>query len=43
MTRGGGKEASDKRSGIGARREATGDGATGRSVETFQFGETGNA
>ena len=39
MTRRGDKEASERRRG----REAAGDGATGRSVEAFQFGKIGNA
>ena len=43
MTRRGGKEASDRGSGIRGGREAAGDGATGRSVEAFRFGDIGNA
>ena len=39
MTCRGGREASEGNSKI---REAVGDGATGRSVEAFQFGEIGN-
>ena len=42
MTRRGGKEASEKRRGIGEGREAAGDGATGRSVGAFQFGKIGS-
>ena len=40
MTRRGGKEASERRRGIG---EAAGDGATSRPVKMFQFGDIGNA
>ena len=42
MTRRGGKEASERKRDRGGR-EAAGDGATGRSVEAFQFGKIGNA
>ena len=42
MTHRGGKDDSERRSGIGAGREAAGDGATSRSVEAFQFGDIGN-
>ena len=38
----GGKEASEKQRDKGGR-ETAGDGATGRSVEAFQFGEIGSA
>ena len=37
------REASVRRSGIRKVREAAGDGANGRSVEAFQFGDIGNA
>ena len=40
MTRRGDKEALERDRGG---REAASDGATGRSVEAFQFGEIGNA
>ena len=43
MTRRGGKEASEKKKWDRGRREAAGDGATGRSTEAFQFGEIGSA
>ena len=43
MTRRGSKKASERRSGIEGGREAAGDGATGRSVEAFQFGDIGSA
>ena len=39
MTRRGGKEASERRSGNRGGRKAAGDGATGRSMEAFQFGD----
>ena len=42
MTRRGGKELLKKQRDRG-RREAAGDGATGRSVEAFQFGKIGSA
>ena len=42
MTRRRGREASEKTSGI-REDERTGDGATGRSVKTFQLGDIGNA
>ena len=42
MTRGGGREASEKKRDRGER-EAAGEGMTGRSVEAFQFGKIGNA
>ena len=46
MTRWGGKEASERRSGIGegeSQGETAQDSAAGRSMKTFQFGEIGNA
>ena len=43
MTRRGGKEASVSSRGMGRGRAAAGDGATGRSVEAFQFGDIGSA
>ena len=43
MTRGGGREASERRSGIRVGRKAVGDGAPSHSVEAFQFGDIGNA
>ena len=42
MTRRGDEEASGKQRDRGGR-EAAGDGATGRSVEAFQFGEISSA
>ena len=45
MTRRGGKEASVRSRGIGEDewQPPAGDGATGRSVEAFQFGDIGSA
>ena len=43
MTRREGRDAEEARSRIEEMREAAGDGVTGRSVKTFQFGDIGNA
>ena len=43
MTHRGGKEASGSSRGIGEDERQPGDGATGRSVEAFQFGDIGSA
>ena len=43
VTRRGGKEALERRSGMRGGRKAAGDGATSRSVKAFQFGYIGNA
>ena len=43
MTRRGGKEASGRSRGIGDDERQPMMGATGRSVEAFEFGETGRA
>ena len=43
MIRRGGKEASERRSGIGEDERAAGDGAIGHSMEAFQFGKIGSA
>ena len=43
MTCRGSKEASVSSKEIRGGREATGDGATGRSVKAFQFGDIGSA
>ena len=43
MTRRGSKEASERKQRDRGRREAAGDGATGRLVEAFQFSKIGSA
>ena len=42
MTRKGNKESLGKKKWDRGGRDAFGDGATGRSVEAFQFGDNGN-
>ena len=43
MTRRGSREASERRSGIRGGLEGAGDGATGRTVDAFQFDDIGSA